>query len=124
MAKIFILILLAAALVVPARGQAIRSVRIPKGESADIWFGVNVTGKVSIRVVTRDGSNKLNLWWITWGVGSAQSLGNYGPAGDLPIPITWWKGVISARLRGQASSDTVVYFSDKVQVDKNVTFIW
>jgi hypothetical protein len=116
MAKIFILGLLAAALAVPARGQAVRSVRI--------WFGVNVTGKVSIRVVTRDGSNKLNLWWITWGVGSTQSLGNYGPAGDLPIPIAWWKGVISARLRGQASTDTVVYFSDKVQVDKNVTFIW
>jgi hypothetical protein len=66
----------------------------------------------------------MNLWWVTWGVGSTQNIGPWGPDGSLDIPITWWKGTVSAKLRGTAAEDTVVTVSDRVAVDKSATFVW
>lgn len=99
-------------------------IRISQGQTADIWFGVNVAGSVNLAVYTRDGKNKIKLRWVTWGVGSSRELGEWGPTGSLTVPISWWKGVVSAKLRGQASSDTVVYISDKVEIDRKLTFDW
>ena len=107
-----------------ALAQPVQIVKVPKGQTADLWYGVNVAGRVHLRIVTRDGGNKMKLSWIKWGVGSVEELGLWGPAGELQIPITWWKGTISAKLRGLAESDTVVYISDKVEIDKTVTFSW
>ena len=56
-----------------------------------------------------------------WNRARSRSL---GPDGTLEIPITWWKGVVSAKLRGQADEDTVLYVSDSVAIDKSVTFEW
>lgn len=53
-----------------------------------------------------------------------KAIGNRGPDGLLDIPITWWKGVVSAKLRGTAADDTIVYVSEKVAIDKSVTFNW
>ncbi len=122
--KFFAAISIALALAQTASGQQIQEIRISKGQSADLWFGANVTGKVHLSIRTRDGRNKLNMWWITWGVGSTSQVGDWGPSGDLEIPITWWKGTVSAKLRGKASDDTIVYLSDKVTIDKAVTFKW
>ena len=104
--------------------QAPQEVRIAKGATADIWTGANVTGTVHIRVLTRDGKNQINLWWITWGVSAVRNLGAVGPSGSLDIPISWWKGIVIAKLRGNASSDTLIYVSDKVEIDKTLTFKW
>lgn len=119
-----VMIVLGALWVVPANAQAPQVIKIAKGQTADIWFGVNVSGKVHLAVRTRDGSNKVNMWWLTWGVGSTNNLGQWGPNGDLNIPISWWKGVVSAKLRGRASQETVVYVSDKVAIDYSKTFVW
>jgi hypothetical protein len=101
-----------------------QKIKIASGQTADIWTGVNVTGKVNLAVRTRDGKNELTLWWIKWGVGSAEQLGHWGPNGSLDIPISWWRGIVSAKLRGQAASDTVVYISERAAVDKTWTFDW
>ena len=104
--------------------QQPQMIKIANGQTAEIWSGVNVTGKVHLRVLTRDGKNSIGLWWITWGVGSTTQIGTWGPNGSLNIPIAWWKGVVSAKLRGRATSDTVVYVSDRVEIDKTLTFHW
>jgi hypothetical protein len=108
----------------PSLAQQAQTIKIPKGQTVDIWFGVNVSGKLHLAVRTRDGRNKINMWWLTWGVGSTTAIGDWGPNGDLDIPITWWRGVVSAKLRGTAAEDTVVYVSERVSVDKSVTFKW
>jgi hypothetical protein len=122
----FLPFLLALTLIWPERsfGQAIQTIKVAKGQTADVWYGANVAGKLHLAVRTRDGRNKMNMWWITWGVGSTTSLGEWGPNGDIDIPITWWKGVVSAKLRGTAAEDTVIYLSEKSQVDKSFTFVW
>jgi hypothetical protein len=107
-----------------ASAQTPQVIRIARGQTADIWFGANVSGKLHLSIRTRDGKNQMNIWWLTWGVGSTTNIGNWGPSGDLDIPITWWKGVVSAKLRGTATQDTVVYVSEKVAIDKSVTFNW
>src|ERR1700722_2175302 len=86
-----------------AHAQASQAIKIAKGQTMDIWFGANVSGKLHLSVRTRDGKNKMNIWWVTWGVGSTTNIGNWGPDGSLDIPITWWKGVVSAKLRGVAA---------------------
>ena len=109
---------------VNANAQTPQIIKIPKGQTRDVWFGANVTGKVHLAIRTRDGRNKMNMWWLTWGVGSTTNLGELGPNSNLDIPITWWKGVVSAKLRGTAADDTVVYVSDKVAIDYSKTFTW
>lgn len=118
------ILLLAAAFPQLALSQQIQTIRIAKGETKDVWFGVNVAGKLHLAVRTRDGRDRVNLWWITWGVGSTTPLDNWGPSGDLDIPITWWKGILSAKLRGTAAEDTVIYLSEKSAIDKTVAFNW
>jgi len=107
-----------------AYGQAPQRIKIPAGQTADLWYGVNVTGNLNIRIQTRDGKNELKLSWIKWGVGSIQEIGNWGPAGSINIPIAWWRGIVSAKLRGEASNDTIVYISDRVAIDKKFVFDW
>lgn len=104
--------------------QTPQKIRIVAGHTADVWTGINVTGKLNIAVYTRDGKNKIKLWWIKWGVGSTEDLGEWGPSGSLVAPISWWKGIISAKLRGTAATDTVVYISERVGLDKTFTFDW
>lgn len=104
--------------------QAPQKILVKAGQTVDLWYGVNVTGKVNLAIRSRDGTNKIKLWWITWGIGSTQELGDQHSDGALPIPISWWRGVVSAKLRGQAYSDSTVYVSDRVSVDKTLTFDW
>lgn len=124
LARVWVFLVLALCPLRSAFAQTPQEIKIAKGTTADIWTGANVSGTVHIRVLTRDGKNQLSLWWITWGVGGVRNLGAVGPSGSLDIPISWWKGIVVAKLRGNASSDAVVYVSDKVEIDKNVTFKW
>jgi hypothetical protein len=107
-----------------ALGQTAQKIRVPAGQTADLWSGVIITGKVNLALQTRDGKNIMKLWWVKWGIGSTEEIGNWGPSGSLEIPISWWKGVVSAKLRGQALSDTMVCISDRAAFDKQFTFEW
>src|SRR5579864_6609087 len=107
-----------------AMAQQTQIIKVPQGQSADLWFGVNVTGKVYVQIATRDGMNRMKLWWVKWGIGATEDLGSRGPISALEIPIAWWKGLVSAKLRGVATSDTVVRISDRIEIDKSFTFRW
>jgi hypothetical protein len=101
----------------------IKEIKISAGQTADLWLGVNVTGKVSYAIRTRDGSNKLRMWWIMEPLGSVKQLGTLTGSGRLDIPGKL-KGSISAKLRGKAAVDTVVYIGENVTIDNSVTFSW
>jgi len=99
-----------------------KEVKIPAGQTVDVWFGVNIKGQVSYAIRTRDGSNSLRMWWVKYPFGSVDQLGVLSNQGKLSIPISWWKGVVSAKLRGSAGSDTLVLVGENAEVDATVTF--
>jgi hypothetical protein len=103
-----------------------REVKISAGATADVAFFVNMSGKLLIAIRTRDGSNEIpEAWWITWGFGGISSLGAKKDSFETPIPVKWWKGVVSARLRARAGpSDTVLFISENSSLDAGISFNW
>jgi hypothetical protein len=101
----------------------VREVRLPAGTTVDLWLGVNVTGKVSYAIRTKDGTNAMRMWWILEPTGRVQQLGKRSNDGSLDIPgLT--KASVSAKLRGSATVDTVVYIGENVSLDHSVSFHW
>jgi len=86
-------------------------------------LGVNVKGTVNYVIRTRDGSNKVRMWWIVQPLGRVKQLGVLEGSGKLSIPSKL-KGSVSAKLRGQASVDTVVYVGENTAVDSSLIFRW
>jgi hypothetical protein len=100
-----------------------REVKVSAGKTADLWLGVNVTGRVNYAIRTRDGSNKMRMWWVLEPLGTVTQLGTLSTTGSLDIPGKL-KGTISAKLRGKAAVDTVVFVGENVSIDNSVTFHW
>ena len=103
--------------------DATRAVKLPAGQTADLWLGVNVTGKVYYAIRTKDGRNKMRMWWITEPLGSVKQLGTLADRGSLNIPNKM-SASLSAKLRGKAVVDTIVYISENIRVDNSATFKW
>jgi hypothetical protein len=101
----------------------VKEYRIAAGKTADLWLGVNVTGTIYYAIASRDGSNKMRMWWVTEPLGHVTQLGTLSGRGSLKIPDKL-KASISAKLRGSATSDTVVDISENVKIDNSVTFHW
>jgi hypothetical protein len=100
-----------------------KKINVRAGQAADLWFGINVTGKVHFAIRTRDGNNKTQMWWIMEPLGTVKRLGTVADHGTLEIPGKM-KGSISAKLRGKALVDTIVYIGENVEVDNSLTFSW
>ena len=101
----------------------VKEYKVSAGQTADLWLGVNVSGKVNYVIRTKDGSNKMKMWWIIQPLGRVTQLGNRSNAGSVDIPNVL-KGSVSAKLRGKAAVDTVVYIGENVNVDQSLTFHW
>jgi len=115
---------LASCFPISGSGRApVKEVKVAAGKTEDLWLGVNVTGKVYYAIRTKDGNNQMNMWWIMEPLGSVTQLGKRGGNGSLNIPGKL-KGAVSAKLRGNATVDTVVYIGENVKVDNSVTFTW
>lgn len=98
--------------------------RILAGQTIDAWFGVNVTGSLSYKIATRKGGEGVALWWIKYPLGSTEQLGIKLGTGTIPIPISWWKGVVSAKLRASASTESILFLAENAQIDKSVSLSW
>ena len=101
----------------------VKEYRIAAGKTVDLWLGVNVTGTIYYAIASRDGSNKMKMWWVTEPLGHVTQLGTLSGRGSLKIPDLL-KASVSAKLRGSATSDTVVDISENVKIDNSVTFHW
>jgi len=101
----------------------VKEYRIAAGKTVDLWLGVNVTGTIYYAIASRDGSNKMKMWWVTEPLGHVTQLGTLSGRGSLKIPALL-KASVSAKLRGSATSDTVVYIRENVKIDNSVTFHW
>jgi|SRR6267143_5195530 len=101
----------------------VKEIKVSAGQSADLWLGVNVSGKVNYVIRTKDDSNKMRMWWVIQPLGRVTQLGTRSNAGSVEIP-TVLKGSVSAKLRGKAAVDTIVYIGENVAVDRSLTFHW
>lgn len=101
-----------------------KEIQIPAGESRDAWWGINVTGQIHYVIRNRDGSNKAKFWWIKWGIGSIDDVGERSNEGSLAIPIRWYLGIVSAKLRVSSTVDTVIRVEENSVPDKGFTFKW
>lgn len=106
-----------------AQQANVKAVRLRAGETADLWLGVNVSGKVSYALRSRDKTNTVHMWWILEPTGRVKQLGKRANDGTLDIPGLL-KGSVSAKLRASATVDTVVYIGENVSVDHSLTFNW
>ena len=111
--------------VVPLSGKpaSVKEIKVSAGQTAHIWLGINVAGKVHCAIRTKDGNNRTRMWWIMQPLGNVNQLGPHAGNGTLDIPGKL-QGSISAKLRGKASVDTLVYIGENVEVANSVTFNW
>jgi hypothetical protein len=101
----------------------VKEIRIPAGQTVDLWLGINVTGKISYAIRTRDGTNTIRMWWILEPTGQVKQLGKRANDGSLKIPgLT--QASVSAKLRGSATVDSVVYIGENVSLGHSLTFHW
>lgn len=68
------------------RAEDYQRIEIKAGESKEIWYGFNVKGSVNLAIRTKDGSNKVRLWWVKQPFGRVEQLGIVGPELELQIP--------------------------------------
>lgn len=66
---------------------AAQIIDVPPGQASDLFFFVNTSGKVYVKIVA-EGNNRpcSNLWWIKWGVGTVEQLGEKCGNFSLDIP--------------------------------------
>ena len=108
----------------PSVVRAEKEIRIPAGQSADVWWGVNVSGSIHYVIRTRDDSNTVKFWWIKWGFGSIENVGLRTDVGSLQIPISLFKGVMAAKLRASSDVNAIIYIQENSAPDAGVTFHW
>lgn len=101
-----------------------KEIRISAGHSVDIWWGVNVSGNIYYIIRSRDGNNTVKFWWVKWGTGWTETVGPRSNSGTLRIPISFFKGVLAAKLRASSDVDAVVYIQENSAPATGLTFHW
>ncbi len=104
--------------------RAEKEIKIPAGQSADVWWGVNVSGSIHYVIRTRDDSDRVKFWWIKWGIGSIENAGLRTDVGSLQIPISLFKGVMAAKLRASSDVDAIIYIQENSAPNTGLTFHW
>jgi len=119
----FAIILLCATVLSGAQRSPIKEIKVPAGQTVDLWLGINVSGKLHYVIKARDGKSTLRMWWIIQPLGRVTQLGTRTGAGTLEIPAAL-QGSVSAKLRGKATVDTIIDIGENVAVDNSLTFHW
>jgi hypothetical protein len=92
----------------PSWGQAANYhiTDIAAGDTADIFFEINIAGKVYLSIRGRSGSECVDLWWIRWPLGSVDRLGKR--CGNIALKIPGLADTsVAAKLRGRAINGPV-----------------
>lgn len=103
-----------AAIAVSQSGQVAAQVRdleihtIQKGQSSDLYFQINLKGRVFINIASRAGeSNCANLWWIKWPLGNIEDLGRHCGLASFEIPTLFRNLAFSSKLRVGATENEI-----------------
>lgn len=94
------------------------------GQDVDVYFEINLSGTVALRIETMSGPGCVELWWIRWPLGSIASLGKRCGSFRLPIPgVTEF--TVSAKLRATGvDRRTKIIAAANERVANSVTLQW
>ena len=60
---------------------------VSKGESKDLYFQINVSGTVYVKIAAKPGESACaNFWWIKWPLGNIKALGRHCNFARFEIP--------------------------------------
>jgi hypothetical protein len=59
---------------------------VQPGQTVDVYFEINLSGSVSLRVATKAGPGCAEMWWIKWPLGDIQSLGKKCGSARIVLP--------------------------------------
>jgi hypothetical protein len=97
-------------------------VSIKAGDTADVYFQINLSGTLYLDIRTKDGAGCANLWWIKWPFGTIKDEGKRCGFVRLDIP-GFFDLSFSSKLRGSAEgSDIKIGYSANEAVAHRITF--
>jgi hypothetical protein len=69
-----------------ARAADFQIIDLRPGETVDVYFEINVSGSVVLRIATQNGPGCAEFWWIKWPLGNISSLGRRCASTRIAIP--------------------------------------
>ena len=93
--------LLAAVLACPAHAEDYKTLWVDPGKSVDVYWDINLSGRVYSAADTGGSAACLDYWWIVWPLGQIKKLGRHcgRVTFDLPRTSDWGVGKASGRQR-------------------------
>jgi len=89
-----------------------KTIVISPGEIKQIFFFINIKGRVLFKITNRSGTNSIGLRWIKGPFGSVENLGRITGTGSLEF-----KGFIWGKLKAlDADSETVIQITERAEV--------
>jgi hypothetical protein len=77
--------------------------QLPPGTATDIYFEINSSGKLWLRIGNASGPACATLWWIKWPFGNVSQIGKICGSTQLDVPGVFGFS-ISAKLRAVPES--------------------
>jgi hypothetical protein len=102
----------------------VQFVDVLPGQNVDLFFQINLSGKVYTRIDTRTGSGCAEFWWILWPFGTIRELGNRCGQAEFEIPSLFDYSIASKLRAGGVSELTKIALSATAEVAQTVTIPW
>jgi hypothetical protein len=108
----------------PAQAADYQVIDVQPGQTVDVYFEINLSGSVSLRIVTKNGPGCAELWWIKWPLGDIKSLGKKCGNARFALPgITDF--AVAGKLRATGVSvPTKIIAASNERVANSVSLQW
>jgi hypothetical protein len=114
----------AAATCVSVRAADYQLIAVNPGQSVDVYFEINLSGTLTLRVETITGPGCAEFWWITWPFGNIHSLGRLCGTTRISVPGLS-QLAISGKLRASGvTKPTKIIAAANERVANSVTVRW
>jgi hypothetical protein len=89
-----------------------KTIEINIGETKEVYFYINLTGKLHYKISNESGTNRLKFWWVKGPFGNVEGLGELIGEGSLP-----YKGLVWGKLKASsADSQTFVQIEESSKI--------
>jgi hypothetical protein len=99
-------------------------ISVEPGQNVDLYFEINLSGEVFLRIGSRGGSGCADFWWINWPFGNLQSLGSHCGAARFKIPGLTSFAIASKLRAGGVTEPTKIVAAASEQVANSVPITW
>jgi hypothetical protein len=111
-------------LLLAARAADYQIIDIQPGQTVDVYFEINLSGEVVLRIATKTGPGCAEFWWINWPFGNISSVGKKCGSSRASIP-GWSDFSLSSKLRAAGVSEpTKIIAASSERVANSVTLQW